>query len=271
MLRCCRYRSSTMWCEPPTPLFWTTQRSQSPFSADPYVRECRTRSILCVPLLNRTSFTGVLYLENNLSPGVFSPKHTALLKLLASQAAITLENALLYHDLAEREAKIRRLVDANIIGIFTWVIAGEDLNDDPMDVVEVNDAFLKMLGYDRDDFASGRMPRSGLTPPEWRDRDMRTVAELREFGVCQPFEKEYLRNDGSRVRVLLGGACFDGARLEGVAFVLDLTDRKRAEEALRRSEAYLAEAQRLSISGAFAFNANRSLILVGRALPDLGI
>ena len=103
-------------------------------------------------------------------------------------------------------------------------------------LLEVNDAFLQMLGYDRDDFVSGRMPRSGLTPPEWRKRDMQTLAELREFGVSQPFEKEYLRKDGSRVPVLMGGACFDETRTEGVAFVLDLTERKRKEQELRASE-----------------------------------
>ena len=103
-------------------------------------------------------------------------------------------------------------------------------------LLEVNDAFLQMLGYDRDDFVSGRMPRSELTPPEWRERDMQTLAELREFGVSQPFEKEYLRKDGSRVPVLIGGACFDETRTEGVAFVLDLTERKQAEDELRASE-----------------------------------
>ena len=210
--------------------------AQPPFSADPYIIERRARSVLCVPLLNRTNFTGVLYLENNLSPRVFSPRHTAVLKLLASQAAIALENALLYRDLEQREAKIRRLVDANIIGIFTWQIPRDASDDDQGLLLEVNDAFLQMLGYDRDDFVSGRMPRSELTPPEWRERDMQTLAELREFGVSQPFEKEYLRKDGSRVPVLMGGACFDETRTEGVAFVLDLTERKRKEQELRVSE-----------------------------------
>jgi PAS domain S-box-containing protein len=170
-----------------------------------------------------------------------------------------LENALLYRDLEQREAKIRRLVDANIIGIFTWRIPPDHSEDDQGHFVEVNDAFLQMLGYDREDFVSGRMPRSGLTPSEWLERDRQTLAELREVGVSQPFEKEYLRKDGTRVPVLIGGACFDATRTEGVAFVVDLTERKRAEEAFRRSEAYLTEAQRLSNSGAFAFSATESL------------
>jgi PAS domain S-box-containing protein len=206
---------------------------EAPFSADPYIVERRARSILCAPLLNRASFTGVLYLENNLSPGVFSPRHTAVLKLLASQAAITLENAVLYRDLEQREAKISRLVDANIIGIFTWRLPQQDSKDF---LLEVNDAFLQMLGYDRDEFVSGRMPRFGLTPPEWRERDTQTLAELRQFGVCRPFEKEYLRKDGSRVPVLIGAASFDATRTEGVAFVVDLTERKRKEHELRASE-----------------------------------
>lgn len=212
--------------------------AQPPFSSDSYIVERRARSILCVPLLNRTNVTGVLYLENNLAPRVFSPRHTAVLKVLASQSAVTLENALLYRDLEEREAKIRRLVDANIIGIFTWRIPlpQDDSKRDQGCILELNDAFLQMLGYDRDDFVSGRMPRFGLSPSEWRDRDTETYAELRQFGVCRPFEKEYFHKDGSRVPVLIGGACFDATRTEGVAFVLDLTERKRKEHELRASE-----------------------------------
>src|SRR6202035_5015750 len=80
------------------------------FAADPYIRQHQARSVLCLPLLNQAKLIGVLYLENNLAPRVFAPARLAVLKLLASQAAISLENTRLYRDLAEREAKVRRLV-----------------------------------------------------------------------------------------------------------------------------------------------------------------
>ena len=90
--------------------------SQNPFSADPYIVQRRARSILCLPLINQTRLIGILYLENNLTPHVFTPGRVTVLKVLASQAAISLENARLYRDLEDREGKIRRLVDANIHG-----------------------------------------------------------------------------------------------------------------------------------------------------------
>jgi PAS domain S-box-containing protein len=109
-----------------------------------------------------------------------------VLKLLASQAAIALENARLYRDLAEREAKIGRLVDANIVGICMWDLQGR--------ILEANDAFLRIVGYDREDLVSGRIRwTTDLTPPEWRDNDARAVEELKLTGTAQPFEKEYFR------------------------------------------------------------------------------
>jgi PAS domain S-box-containing protein len=93
-----------------------------------------------------------------------------------------------------------------------------------------------MLGYDRDDLASGRLHRTGLTPPEWRARTERAVSEVETTGTIQPFEKEYLRKDGSRLPVLLGAASFDETGNQGVSFVLDLTERKRVETEMRESE-----------------------------------
>jgi PAS domain S-box-containing protein len=126
------------------------------------------------------------------------------------------------------EAKVRRLVNANIIGICVWNLEGE--------IIEANEAFLHMVGYSREDLLSGRVRWRDLTPAEWRDWDERAVAELKATGTAQPFQKEYFRKDGSRVPVLLGGAMFEGSGTEGVAFVLDLSEQKRAEEALRASE-----------------------------------
>lgn len=133
-----------------------------------------------------------------------------------------------YRTLSEREAKIRRLVDANIVGIINWNIDGQ--------IVEANDAFLRMVGYDREDLVVGRVNRTDLTPREWRERDALTVAEMEASGTVQPFEKEYLRKDGSRVPVLIGVTSFDEKRNQGIGFVLDLTERKRAEVQLRDSE-----------------------------------
>jgi PAS domain S-box-containing protein len=207
--------------------------SQHAFSADPYILRNRVRSVLSLPLINQGKLTAILYLENNLTPNVFTPDRVALLKVLASQAAISIENSRLYHDLADREGKIRRLVDANIIGIF---IAREGR------ILEANDAFLRILGYDREDLAWGRVRWADLSPPEWRERDLLTRALLDSTGIVPPFEKEYLRKDGSRVPVLVGATLFKQGGNEGVAFVLDLTERKRAEEALRDSERSLRSA-----------------------------
>jgi DNA-binding response OmpR family regulator len=88
------------------------------FSADTYLQQRQPRSVLCLPLIKQAKLVGALYLENNSAPHVFTPARLAVLKLLASQAAISLENTRLYRDVVEREAKIQRLVDANIIGIF---------------------------------------------------------------------------------------------------------------------------------------------------------
>lgn len=257
--------------------------AQNPFSADEYICRKRSRSTLCLPLVKQANLIGVLYLENNLASHVFTPARISVLKLLASQAAISLENARLYNDLQEREAKIRRLVDANIIGIYIFTREG--------DIVEANHALLKMVGYDREDLLAGRLRWTELTPPEWRDRTERARAELATTGAVQPFEKEYFRKDGSRVPVLIGSAAFDEQRDQGVAFVLDLTERKQAEAEARESEQRyrgvqmeLAHANRVATMGqlsastahevkqpigATVTNAQAALRLLGRQPPDL--
>src|SRR6266487_3533377 len=192
--------------------------------------------------------------------------------------------ARLHGELEEREAKIRRLVDANIIGIFVWDVEGR--------ILEANDAFLRLIGYDREDVVAGRLRWTELTPPEWLDRDERRwLAELKVTGSLQPFEKEYFRKDGSRVPVLIGAATFEGGGNEGVAFVLDLTERKRAEAEARESERryremqmQLAHANRVAAMGqltasiahemkqpitATITNAQAALRFLGGPSPDL--
>jgi PAS domain S-box-containing protein len=249
---------------------------QNPFSADEYISGKRARSVLCLPLVKQAKLIGVLYLENNLASHVFTPARISVLELLASQAAISLENARLYNDLREREARIRRLVDSNIIGIVIWDVQGR--------IIEANQAFLDIVGYAREDFASGRLRWTELTPAEWRDADDQAIAELKEAGTVQPREKEYFRKDGSRVPVLVARAIFEWNRDEGVAFVLDLTELKHAEGALRDAQTNLAHVVRITTLGELAAsishevnqplaavvaNAEACLRWLDRGTPDL--
>src|SRR3954453_4642120 len=155
-------------------------------------------------------------------------------------------------DITERETaedNIRRLVDAGILGIFFANADGA--------IVEANQAFLQMLQYDRQDLVSGRLRWADLTPAEWRERDERSLTEFLETGVFH-HEKEYFRKDGSRVPVLVGGARLQSPK-ESVVFVLDLSEQKRAEEKIRISESYLAEAQRLSRTGSWAWSPEQDI------------
>jgi PAS domain S-box-containing protein len=142
--------------------------------------------------------------------------------------------ATLHGELEDREAKIRRLVDANIIGVLISDLEGQ--------IIEANDAFLDMAGYTRDDVASGQLRWTDMTPAEWQGASERAVAQVRATGACEVFEKEHFRKDGSRVPVLVGAAAVGGTRSETVAFVLDLTERKRAETEARESERRYREA-----------------------------
>jgi len=204
------------------------------------------RTTLATPLLREGTPMGTI-LVRRMEVRPFSDKQIALLETFAAQAAIAIENVRLFEaekqrtlalahanrDLAEREAKIRRLVDSNIIGIFIWDFDGR--------ILEANDAFLRMVNYDREDLVSGRMQWTELTAPDWRDRNNARIEQQKSSGHFPPFEKEYTRKDGTRVPVLMGGATFEEGGNQGMAYALDLTERKRAEEALRESEAKLRD------------------------------
>src|ERR1700745_3003095 len=139
------------------------------------------------------------------------------------------------------EAKIRRLVDSNIIGMFMWYAAGR--------IIDANEAYLRIIGYDRGDLTAGRLNWRDLTPPEWHEADDRRAAQLEASGTAPPYEKAYLRKDGTRVPVLVGAAVYEGRSGEGVGFVLDLTDRKRAERAYSQAQMELAHATRVPTMG----------------------
>jgi PAS domain S-box-containing protein len=234
--------------------------SESPFAADCYIQQRQARSILCLPLLAQAKLIGVLYLENSLAPRVFAPSRIAVLKLLASQAAIALENALLYADvqrenrerklaeeeLREREARIRRLVESNIIGLFFWNVTGM--------ATDANDEFLRIVGYSRPELLSGQVGWARMTPPEYRAADAHAFDILRQGRTCPPYEKEYIRKDGRRIPVLIGATLLEGSQENGVAFVLDLSERKKAEAELatRRVEAKRAQEQLLALQAELA-------------------
>jgi len=154
--------------------------------------------------------------------------------------------------LRRSEQRLRGFYDSGMVGVIYWNSNGE--------IVEANDKFLKMLGYTRADVATRSVTCHQLTPPEYRAADEVAMAELRATGLNTPYEKECIRNDGTRVPVVIGAAMLDSTRREGVAFVLDNTERKRAEQALIRSEK-LASIGRMAATVAHEINNPLAMIM----------
>ena len=119
------------------------------------------------------------------------------------------------------EKRLSRLFETNLLGVLYFEITGS--------VADANDEFLRIVGYSREDLEAGLVDWSRMTPQEFQAQDERAVAELRKLGVHAPIEKQYIRKDGSRIWVLVGAAMIEGG--SGVAFVLDLTSLKEADEA----------------------------------------
>jgi PAS domain S-box-containing protein len=139
--------------------------------------------------------------------------------------------------LRQSEYRLRRFYDLGLLGVIYWNVDGR--------IVEANDKFLEMVGYDREDLRSGRIDWQRMTPPEYRHLDEQALRQLMDFGAhSAPFEKEYICKDGTHLPVIVAGAMLDDTCAHGVAFVLDISERKRAEEILketdRRKDEFLA-------------------------------
>ncbi|MBD1806011.1 response regulator [Microcoleus sp. FACHB-SPT15] len=125
--------------------------------------------------------------------------------------------------LRQTNERLQRLFDSNLIGVAFWNIEGF--------IVDANDAFLRFAGYTREEFAAiGRLDWTEFTPPEYKHLDDHAIAETLSAGVSNIYEKEYIHRDGKRVPIVLGIALLNDCQREGVAFVLDITEQKRAEQ-----------------------------------------
>jgi PAS domain S-box-containing protein len=249
------------------------------FAADAYFRASHARSLLCVPLLNQAKLTGVLYLENTLTPHVFTPPRSAVLTLLASQAAISLENARLYAEHQRDVAALRE--QANLLS----------LTHDAMFVYAMNG----VITY----WNRGAEALYGWTPAHAVGQVahdlLQTVFPLPleqiEAAVCSAGHWEgelvHTKQDGTRVVVASRWAVQRdewGAPVAILETNNDITERKRAEEALCQAQAELAHAARLTTLGeltasiahevnqplgAIVTNGEACLRLLARESPDL--
>ncbi|HWR25793.1 MAG TPA: PAS domain S-box protein, partial [Methanosarcina sp.] len=128
--------------------------------------------------------------------------------------------------LRESEARLRRFYESGMFGVFYFNLDGS--------ITDANDKFLEIVGYTREDLQAGQVNWNTMTPPECRPLNEHCIAELKAKSVNAPYEQEYIRKDGSYVPVVLGASTFDQERREGIAFVVDITERKQREHRIRR-------------------------------------
>jgi PAS domain S-box-containing protein len=222
----------------------------NPFSDDEYIRRKGSRSISCLPLVKQATLVGTLYLENNLIPRAFTPDRLAVLELLASQAAISLDHARLYAELAQENSDRRKAEDALRASEERWrklfenSSAGIVLTAVDGHYLAANLAFQKMLGYTEEELQ--RLTAFDVTHEEDRAQAVARLAAAAGAGQrrMQRVEKRFVRKDGGVIWADLS-TVFVPATGSTPAFfsavIVDITERKLAEEALRESEQRLQD------------------------------
>lgn len=209
------------------------------FGADSYLRRRRPRSVLCMPLIKQTELIGVLYLENKLAPRVFTSDRVALLKLVASQAAISLENARLYDELRRSEGFLTQGQRISHTGTFAWTATTGR--------VLWTEECYRIFGYDR-----GLSIDLDLAFQRVHPEDKTLVQRAIDLAIAEgkAFDLEYrlLMTDGSikNVHVVGHRAIDKTGELEFIGTVRDITAAKQADEKLHKAHAALADVARVT-------------------------
>jgi PAS domain S-box-containing protein len=234
--------------------------TQTMFSEDEYIRRRRPRSVLCLALVKQAELKGLLYLENNLAPRVFTTKRLALLKLMASQAAISLDHARLYADLIQENNDRRKAEEALRASEERWSklaensSAGIALLAPDGRYIAANRTLQEMLGYTESELQSRTVTE--ITYEGDQVTAEAHIAEAQE-GRRQVyrFEKRYLRKDGTVIWADVSSVFVPATGNNSAFFAVvisDITKRKRAEEQLHQKEAELAHINRVTTMGELA-------------------
>jgi predicted ATPase/signal transduction histidine kinase/tRNA A-37 threonylcarbamoyl transferase component Bud32 len=212
------------------------------YSEDEYVRAKRARSVLCLPIVKQTKLIGALYLENNLTPRAFTSDRVAVLELLASQAAISLENAKLYSDLQRSEAFLADGQSTSHTGSIGWSVLGGE--------IYWSEETYNIFEYDRAVKPTLELVLQRIHPDD-RDLVQQTIDRASEARANLDFDHRLLMPDGSvkYLHVLARALETSSGKLEYMGAVRDVTERTRAEEALRQAKADLAHINRVTTMG----------------------
>jgi PAS domain S-box-containing protein len=214
---------------------WRTQETlllndasaETTFAADPYMLQQQPRSVLCIPLQNQGQAIAILYLENSLTPGAFTPERLEVLKVLSSQAAISIENAKLYAGVREAEQKYRSIFEDALEGIFQTTPEGRYLSANP--------ALAHLYGYDSPQELIAAI--SDISQQVYVEPHRRTEFStlMQQQGAVSNFESQVYRKDGSIIWISENARAVrdaDGELLYYQGFVEDITQRKQAEQLL---------------------------------------
>jgi two-component system cell cycle sensor histidine kinase/response regulator CckA len=204
-------------------------------------RELGLRAAFAVPVLVDDQVIAVIetFLHEVREPDA---RTTRLVSAVAAQIGSVLQRRRAEEALRTSEARFRRLSESGLIGIAFADVSGN--------VHDANDTYLDMFGYSREELLSGKARWADITPPEWRAMDELAIQQLQTNGFAPAWEKEMIRKDGARVPVLIGVAMLEGP--DCIAFIADLSKRKQAEEALRKSEEQLRQSQKMEAIGQLA-------------------